>query len=166
METALTLAVVIVLAFIVISLNKSNIPKKLKKDFSERFPKAKNLDWTKHKQMYEVVFFDDNMEKKVRYDSHFNWIETKSMMFRENMPSEIFNVAIEKYPDCEFNDLSHIENNKGQSYYKLIVLKDGINYLLKINEAFDLIQTRNLTYDKMNKFKDEQFFKGNDLFEN
>lgn len=165
METIITLSVVIILAFVVISINKTNIPKKLKTEFLLRQPFAKNLDWTKSKQMYEVTFFDDDKEKKSRYDIDFNWIETKSILNTENLHTDIINTVNKKYPEYELNDISFIENNKGQRYYKIIVCKDDINFMLKINEAYDIFQTRNLTYDKINKFDDDPFFKGNDLLE-
>lgn len=158
METILTLIVVVVIAFIIITINKSNIPVKLKRKFGSMFPKAKNIDWTHHKQIYEVVFFDDEMEKKAKFDVDFNWIETKSMIFRENIPQQVIASAQKKYPECTFSDVSIIENNKGQKHYKLIIAKDGINFLLKINESFDILQSRNLTFDKMTKFKDNNNF--------
>jgi uncharacterized membrane protein YkoI len=152
METIITIVAIILVLFFIISINKKNVPVRLKHAFKNKFPSAKNIDWMKSKKFYEVIFFQDRAEKKARFDSAGNWIETKSLIFPENVPEKIRKRALDKFPDCQFNDVSKIENNRGEVYYKLIVTTDQVNYLVKINESLNIIQTRNLTADKVSKF--------------
>ncbi|PID89587.1 MAG: hypothetical protein CSA05_00280 [Bacteroidia bacterium] len=158
METFLTLIVVVVIAVVFLAINRNHIPQKLKKAFYKKFPKAKNMDWTLNKRIYEVVFYHKGYEKKAKFSFDYQWLETKTVLLKNNIPENILTKVEQKYPKCEFSDLSKIENNKGQNFYKLIINDEGINYLLKINMSNDIIQTRNLTFDKINRFEKYQSF--------
>ena len=157
MEVILYIIIAIGLLVIIMRFNKCRVPEPIKQDFKRKFPQAKNCDWSHPKDFYEVIFYSGGGEKKVKYDDSGYWIETKSMLFKKDLPGHVIKMCDEKFEEYTLDDISLVSNNRGQKFYKLVVDAGDVNYLVKVDENGGILQLRDLTSDKLSTpFEDKE----------
>jgi hypothetical protein len=149
MEVILGFFMIIIVTGILYFGKKKFIPENLKESFLLRFPGAKNIDWNTNEQQFEIYFIQNDQEKRAIYNSNFVWKETKTNLSFELLPAEVINLVNSKFKNCRYNDVSFIENAQSENCYKIVILHEEVNILVKVNEKFELLQIRNLTQDKL-----------------
>ncbi|MBE0639235.1 MAG: hypothetical protein IH598_12010 [Bacteroidales bacterium] len=53
------------------------IPKAVKQSLSKHFSKAKSIEWGNHGELYEALFFDQDIEKIARFDQNGKLVECR-----------------------------------------------------------------------------------------
>jgi hypothetical protein len=97
--------------------NTISAPENVRKSFSEKFPEAINVEWFQAEELYEAVFYDDDIEKISRFSPEGDWIETRTNLDIAVLGNHI-KVAAEQHG--EIMNAILIEQHGGKKYEVII----------------------------------------------
>ncbi|HNV49613.1 MAG: hypothetical protein WBH71_09510 [Bacteroidales bacterium] len=66
---------------------ESRIPKSVKNGFLKHFPNATNIVWCKYPNLYEAMFYDEEIEKITRFDKSGKLLECRVNSSFSEIPS-------------------------------------------------------------------------------
>ena len=121
---------------------KKNLPsKKLSKIFKNMFPEAINAEWHEKNDHYEIIFYENDIEKIAEFDKKGNRISLKTnlnpLFFKDDLK-----LIAEKYGEIMNTILIEKENS---SQYEIIVRdKELIRYLLIMDEHGNITKNEKL----------------------
>ena len=110
----------------IFGITNLGISKKIRQNFALYFPNAKNIEWTSQKDFAEAIFYDQDIEKIVRFDKNGNLIET-----RINIPPLDVPEIIQKNLNPEFEIMNCIAVHSNESVIYELIIRDKqlIRYL-------------------------------------
>ncbi|MDR1341395.1 MAG: PepSY-like domain-containing protein [Prevotellaceae bacterium] len=117
----------------------------LHQKFQADFPKARDTEWETDRGIYEVEFEIKSRDCKAYYDAEGNLLMHVREIYRSELPAIVKNMAENKYPKYDFEDIEKIrrgsetfykiemERKSSDSEVKLLIGKDGV----MLDELFD-----------------------------
>lgn len=104
----------------IFGITSLGISKKVRQGFAQRFPGARNVEWTVQKEFAEAIFYDQEIEKIVRFNNDGKLFETRINISPLNVPE---NISEKIHQEYEIMNCIAVYSN-GSVSYELIV-RDG-----------------------------------------
>jgi hypothetical protein len=122
------------------SLFERNImkpPRKTMESFRRKYPGAHNIEWHKHEDVYEAIFYIDEIEIISKFSSAGKWLETGTNLHIHEIPENI-KAAAELHGEI----MNSIEfEREGLKKYEIIIRDTQLTrYLLIITEQGEIIK--------------------------
>jgi hypothetical protein len=73
----------------IIQVTTVRVPQAVRDGMKQNFPSAKNIEWSRNKSLFEVIFYQDDLEKIARFDSEGTLLEYRINLPLERIPTEI-----------------------------------------------------------------------------
>jgi len=125
----------------IIQVATVRVPQIVKEGMKQNFPSAKNVEWSRNKSLFEVIFYQDDLEKIARFDSEGTLLEYRINLPLEKIPEEIMKKAASEgeVMNCiEFHSVDAIR-------FEFIVRDEAlIRYLLLTDKSGDKIRKEKL----------------------
>lgn len=121
-------------------LRKSlRVPGVVTKGFYDHFPETINPEWSKLGKIYEVLFYDNGIEKIARFDSQGFLIEVRTNLAPDSLPEVIRSVA-----ETKGEIMNSIQINKTDSLlYEVIVRENPLKrIMLLMNEEAEILELK------------------------
>lgn len=103
------------------------VPQSVRESFRTNFPGARNDEWSRYKGLYEVIFYQENIEKIARFDNEGTLLEYRINIRLADIPASVRKLAAEEgeIMNCiEFHSVDAIR-------YEFIVRDEALaRYLL------------------------------------
>lgn len=121
-----------------------NVPDVVKKAFTEKFPSATEIKWSKeNSHEYEASFLLNNVKMSANFSSDGSWVETETAIGISDLPDAVTGAVRKAYPDATIDGADKIERaDSGIKYeveiknkkedMELLVSPDGSS--IKANE--------------------------------
>jgi len=105
------------------------------------FTSAKNIEWSRHKSLFEVIFYHDDLEKIARFDTDGTMLE-----YRINLPLDRIPDAIKKKAAAEGEIMNCIEFHSVDTIRFEFIVRDKelIRYLLLTDKKGEKIKKEKL----------------------
>jgi hypothetical protein len=116
--------------------NAISAPEIVRRSFDEKFPEAINVEWFRAEELYEAVFYDDEIEKISRFSPDGNWIETRTNLDITVLGNHI-KVTAEKHG--EIMNAILIEQHDGEKYEVIISDRLLKRFLLILSQSGKMI---------------------------
>ena len=117
-------------------------PEVLKKAFEKRFGNSLNVEWLQADDVYEAIFYLDEIEHLARYDSNGKLLNYKKNLPLKSLPPEIEEKIT---PHGELMNIIAIFDDNGIAGYELIVRDESlIRYSLILGSNGGVIQKTKL----------------------
>jgi hypothetical protein len=115
------------------------LPKAVIKGFHDHFSDTMNVEWSKIGKIYEVLFYEKDVEKIARYDKQGALVELRTNLNPDSLPEFIKSVAQSKG-----EIMNSIQINKmGSLLYEVIVRENPLKrIMLLINEKTEILEFR------------------------
>lgn len=111
----------------------NNVPKKAKKAFMKKFPKAQNANWGKeNSNEWEAEFTMNDKNYSANFNSNGKWMETEMEIDNSQAPQMVMKNLKTKYPKAEIKKVYKIKSPKGTSY-EVEIENDGQNMEVVFN---------------------------------
>lgn len=125
----------------IITVTTIRVPQIVKESMKLIFTSAKNIEWSRHKSLFEVIFYHDDLEKIARFDTDGTMLE-----YRINLPLDRIPHAIKKKAATEGEIMNCIEFHSVDTVrYEFIVRnKELIRYLLLTDKKGEKIKKEKL----------------------
>jgi len=103
-----------------------NIPDKAKAHFSEKYPKATDVDWSNNVSNYTAKFKQDGKNYEAHYNVDGNWDNTENQIQKNDLPEAVSaSFSKSRYTDWKLNSIDFVEEPKHPALYRFN-LKNGI----------------------------------------
>ena len=113
------------------------------KQFKETFPAAIEVKWYDYETFYEVVFKNNDILCRVKYDLKGNIISTRRDYHEKDLSLFIIAKVKEKYAGKKIFGVTEITSSEGVTYN--IVLEDDKNWInLNSDESGNISQVQKL----------------------
>ena len=99
-----------------VNANQSAVSSNLEETFRKQNPEAKEVEWSKEGEYFEVEFEADGIEKEIVYDAEGNIIETETAIAVSELSSTITTYISENYNGYNIEEAEKVENSKGVFY--------------------------------------------------
>lgn len=126
-----------------VSFASPTVDEQVSKQFKETFPAALDVKWFEYETFYEVVFKNNDILCRVKYDLKGNIISTRRDYNEKDLSLFIVAKVKEKYQGKKIFGVTEITSSEGVSYN--IVLEDD-KYWTNINadESGNISQVQKL----------------------
>jgi hypothetical protein len=117
------------------------IPTVVKDKLNEKFPNAINIDWEKKEELFEAVFYVNDIEHIAVLNAHGNILEHKKNIWPDQLTGNILNECLNK---GEIMSVICIEKND-ESLIEVIVKDENFNRTVFVfNDQSALVESRKL----------------------
>jgi hypothetical protein len=141
--------IIIPFLFLAICVNSQTdvLPQNINDAFFQKYPKARDVNWTKDSIFYSIEFYQYGDLYTSLYDEEGNWIETGVVIADNELPVKIRQELTAKYPGSIIVYSERVETIKGDKYYRvnvetnsesLIVSSDSQGNIAKITKSHNL----------------------------
>jgi hypothetical protein len=111
------LAITIALSSCAQNKSKQNAPQSVISSFTNKFPKAKKVEWSKENENeWEAEFKMNHMEYSANFSTNGEWLETEYEIKTSEIPSNIKNILDKNFEDYDIEDAEISETAQGKSY--------------------------------------------------
>jgi len=119
------------------------VDEQVSKQFKETFPAAIEVKWYDYETFYEVVFKNNDILCRVKYDLKGNIISTRRDYHEKDLSLFIIAKVKEKYAGKKIFGVTEITSSEGVTYN--IVLEDDKNWInLNSDESGNISQVQKL----------------------
>ena len=119
------------------------VDEQVSKQFKETFPAAIEVKWYDYETFYEVVFKNNDILCRVKYDLKGNIISTRRDYHEKDLSLFIIAKVKEKYAGKKIFGVTEITSSEGVTYN--IVLEDDKNWInLNSDESGHISQVQKL----------------------
>jgi len=119
------------------------VDEQVSKQFKETFPAAIEVKWYDYETFYEVVFKNNDILCRVKYDLKGNIISTRRDYHEKDLSLFIVAKVKEKYTGKKIFGVTEITSSEGVTYN--IVLEDDKNWInLNSDESGNISQVQKL----------------------
>lgn len=113
------------------------LDEQISKQFKETFPTALNANWYEYETFYEVLFENNQVPCRVKYDLKGNIISVRRDYYEKDLSLFIVAKVKEKYPGKKIFGITEVTSDEGVFY--TIILEDEKNWItLSSNDSGDM----------------------------
>lgn len=112
-------AVLLTISVTMLSCTQSGdqVPEKVKNAFTQKFPKAKKVEWEmEDEQEWEAEFKMDGKDYSANFSVAGEWMETEYAIESTELPTAVITALNENYADYEIEKAELAETKEGTSY--------------------------------------------------
>jgi len=120
---------------------EARTPKTLKNSLLKHFPKAKNVEWSRYNELYEAMFYDEEVEKIARFDQNGKLVECRINTSFTEIPSFVKS-NIE--PDYEIMSCIVVYASDNMNYELIVRNSELIRYSLLMDSLGHKIRLERL----------------------
>lgn len=95
-----------------------DVPKAVINNFEKAFPDARDMEWEKEKDHYEVDFEVEETDFSARYDANGNRIMYKQDIRNQEIPDAVSSALQEDFAKYQVDDVEKVERD-GKAYYQI-----------------------------------------------
>jgi hypothetical protein len=102
-----------------------SMPAAVQKAFEARFPAASQVHWGKEsRKEYEAEFLLNGKSVSANFDLNGKWIETESIISKEELPQPVLASILRQYPDAKYKTVEKVEM-PGKTQYEMTLIVKG-----------------------------------------
>jgi len=134
-KSALLLALVVSVLFIYAQkLKDSNVPSAVKSAFAKKFPKAKEVKWSKENtNEFEAKFETGNMEQSANFDHTGKWLGTETEIKKSELPQAVQASIIREFADFKIEETEKAEFPDKDMVYEVELTKGKLKYEVQLS---------------------------------
>jgi hypothetical protein len=115
--------------------------RKIREGLSKRFPDARSVEWNNQNDVFEAIFYDQELEKIARFDPEGKLIECRINLSPEDIPATV-KASIDR--DLEIMNCIVADNN-ASIFYELIVRNQSLaRFLIIVDESGEIKRNEKL----------------------
>ena len=73
----------------ILQVTTVRVPQVVKDSLRNNFPSAKNIEWSRNRSLFEVIFYHDDLEKIAKFDDDGTLFEYRVNLPLERIPAEV-----------------------------------------------------------------------------
>ena len=101
-----------------------NVPNKSEKHLTEKYPEAKNVNWSNNVKNYTAKFIVNDEKYKAYYNIDGSWDFTEVEMDYSKFPAPVAtSFKNSRFADWKMESSAFVENNKDEKLYRVEVKK-------------------------------------------
>ena len=100
------------------------IPASVKQAFTKMFPGATAVKYGSENKDYEVEFKNKGAEMSANYDARGKWLETETVIRREDLPKAVADSVERNFPGYSIADVGKVEKPGKEFVYEMDLKKD------------------------------------------
>jgi hypothetical protein len=101
-----------------------NVPNKSEKLLAEKYPEAKNVNWSNNVKNYTAKFTINDEKYKAYYNIDGSWDFTEMEMDYSKFPEEVVtSFKNSRFSDWKMLSTAYVENNKDEKMYRVEIKK-------------------------------------------
>ena len=105
------------------------MPSAVKDAFTEFYPNASNVSWSKQSAgEFEIEFTNDGAKHAANFDQTGNWLGTEKIINTSELPSDVVETIKKELPDYELGDARQMETPSIGIFYEVEVEKGESHY--------------------------------------
>lgn len=98
-------------------LPKSQVPSVIANKFAAQFPKARDIDWERKGELYNVEFeLDRNMDHEIWYDKDGQLVKHKEDINKSNLPAGVTKALQRDFKGYRVDDIEKITEGTAVTY--------------------------------------------------
>lgn len=122
------------------ALKESEVPVGIKTVFSEKFPDAKKVKWSKESETeYEAEFKRGTLSQAANFDSAGKWIATETEIKPSSLPPSVKAVIAQDFIGFGIEESEKVETPDKGTFYEVTVEKGKLAYNLEISVNGDVL---------------------------
>jgi hypothetical protein len=107
-----------------VSAQVINVPSKSQKHFGEKYPDAKNVEWSNNVAYYIAKFTVNDEKYRARYHINGNWDFTEKESELTKFPADVqSSLTKSRFSDWKVESAATVENKKKEHLYRIEVSK-------------------------------------------
>ncbi|HEY8937074.1 MAG TPA: PepSY-like domain-containing protein [Cyclobacteriaceae bacterium] len=115
-------------------LKENEVPKAVKESFTKRFPKAKEVKWSKENETeFEAEFEIDEIEQSVNFDQTGKWLGTETEIKSSQLPAVVQATINKDFAGYKTEEIEKVETPDNGMFYEVELEKDELSYEVKIS---------------------------------
>jgi hypothetical protein len=109
------------------------IPKNVLEKFSQIFPDAERVEWTKKRSQFRADFIYHDLNTSVTFDGRGDVVKATQEILSEQLPENISKRLVEEF--SEYKILVVLERFVHRKHeYEIEIMKGSFHYILQFNE--------------------------------
>lgn len=110
-------------------LKESEVPSVVKESFAKRFPKAKEVKWTKESATeFEAEFESGEMEQSANFDQTGKWLVTETEIKKLDLPEAVLVTITKEFPGYKVEEAEKGETFDKGIFYEAELEKGKLKY--------------------------------------
>jgi len=131
------------------------IPTNAKTFFDKKYPTAESVSWTETSEGYQVEFETDIHSPVATFNKQGAWLETRTYLEEEEIPSPIQSWYYEKHADGSIESAEKLERKDG-TYYELTIEEDEDIFLFTFSKEGKVLKTIKLAEVEENDEEEDE----------
>ncbi len=119
---------------------KSTLPKRILKTFEEKYPGVEKVDWTIENGDYKIKFVQNGRRTTVDIGGKGSWEKTSVHIPFEELPNVVQVTVNENKKDSTIDEIKKVNNNDGETFYRVEYLSADQKIKLDISEEGKVIK--------------------------
>jgi len=120
---------------------EEKLPPAVLENFKKMFPEAKDVEWDKFPDFYEVDFTDGKLEKEAIFGNDGTWMITERTVPHNKLPQAIKDgLAKSKYKDFKIRESAEVEMPGLSEAYGVDVVKGKEEFALYFDKTGTIIK--------------------------
>lgn len=110
-------------------INTTDVPSSVTATFALKFPKAKNIKWSKENHdTFEAEFKIDSREHAALIDASGKWLETEISILKKDLPEPVLKTIAKEFSGFEIEEAEILENGTKATIYEVELEKGELTY--------------------------------------
>lgn len=115
-------------------LKENEVPKAVKESFVKRFPKAKEVKWSKESATeFEAEFEIDETGQSVNFDQAGKWLVTETEIKSSQLPAAVQATITKEFAGYKIEEAEKAETSDKGMFYEVELEKGELNYEVQIS---------------------------------
>ena len=115
-------------------LKENEVPKAVKESFAKRFPKAKEVKWSKEDATeFEAEFEIDEAEQSVNFDQAGKWLVTETEIKSSQLPASVKATIAKEFAGYKIEEAEKTDAASEGVFYEVELEKGELNYEVQIS---------------------------------
>ena len=115
-------------------LKESDVPSAVKESFAKRFPKTKEVKWSKESATeFEAEFKSGDMEQSANFDQAGKWLVTETEIKKSELPQAVQATIGREFAGFKIEEAEKAETFDKGMFYEVELEKGELNYEVQLS---------------------------------
>ena len=129
-------------------LKEADVPAPVAKEFHARFPKAKEVKWSKESvSEFEAEFEVGDLEQSASFDAAGKWMGTETEIKKAELPQAVLATLAKDFAGYKIEEAEKAETDKG-TFYEVEATKEKLKYEVQLSPDGKVIKKEEKEKDK------------------